>query len=136
VCQVASTSSGSPQWLTLLVAGLSLIPPAFAALLGAAGETAGVANEGIYIVTSAFGVCVGQSGNITRRFAQHVASQKFSQAEVNAAIRIEVVGGKFAREIAEQLKIDELGGIRSLLNIRNPIGPGRFKLMPIQPYTR
>ena len=46
-----------------------------------------------------------------------------------------MTGGKTAREIAEQRKIDELGGIDSLLNLRNPIGPQRFDLMP-QPYAR
>jgi hypothetical protein len=34
-----------------------------------------------------------------------------------------------------QQKIDELGGIDALLNIRNPIGARRVGLMP-QPYTR
>jgi NADP-dependent 3-hydroxy acid dehydrogenase YdfG len=32
-------------------------------------------------------------------------------------------------EIAEQRKIDELGGVPNLLNKRNPIGPRRFDLM-------
>jgi hypothetical protein len=46
-----------------------------------------------------------------------------------------VSGGKTAREIAEQQKIDELGGIGGLLNQRNPIGPRRFGMMP-EGYTR
>lgn len=38
-----------------------------------------------------------------------------------------VTGGKTAREIAEQQKIDKLGGIGDLLlNQRNPIGPRRY----------
>lgn len=46
------------------------------------------------------------------------------------AERFGVSGGKTAREIAEQQKIDEFGGIGNLLNKRNPIGPRRFNLMP------
>jgi hypothetical protein len=46
-----------------------------------------------------------------------------------------VSGGKTAREIAEQHKIDELGGIDQLLNRRNPIGPRRFGRMP-EGYSR
>jgi hypothetical protein len=54
---------------------------------------------------------------------------------VEAAERIGVSGGKIAREIAEQHKIDELGGIKALGNARNPIGRRRFGLMP-EGYTR
>ena len=41
-----------------------------------------------------------------------------------------VAGGKTAREVAEQLTIDRLGGIKNLENIRNPIGPARQYLLP------
>lgn len=71
----------------------------------------GVANEGIYIVRTQVGTYLGQSGKIATRLAQHVAEGKFTQAEVDAAKRIAVPGGKTAREIADQLKIDELGGV-------------------------
>ena len=64
-----------------------------------------------------------------------MAGGRFTQDEVDAAQRIGVAGGKTAREIAEQHKIDELGGIDQLLNRRNPIGPRRFELMP-EGYTR
>lgn len=102
--------------------------------VGAAAKT--VANEGIYVVPSATGTYVGQSGNITRRLSQHVLKGKFTQAEVDAAERIHVGGGKTAREVSEQLKIDEFGGIDNLANKVNPIGARRFGLMPNQPYTR
>jgi RHS repeat-associated protein len=95
-----------------------------------------VPNEGIYIVRTPTGDYVGQSGNIAQRLARHVYNGKFKQAEVDAAERIAVSGGKTAREIAEQLKIDEMGGIEKLLNEVNPIGPARFSLMPNQPYVR
>jgi hypothetical protein len=44
--------------------------------------------------------------------------------------------GRSSREIAEQMMIDRLGGIDNLRNVVNPIGPKRFPLMPIQPYSR
>ena len=60
----------------------------------------------------------------------------FSAEEIADAITKVVDGGKLAREIAEQLKIDELreAGIK-LLNVREPIGEARFDKMPDQPYT-
>lgn len=41
----------------------------------------------------------------------------------------EVLGGKTAREVAEQTRINELDGIQNLENIRNPIGADRQWLM-------
>jgi hypothetical protein len=79
---------------------------------------------------------VVQSGDITRRLGEHVSNGKFTQAEVDAAERYAVSGGKTAREIAEQLTIDSLGGVDNLLNIRNPVGKSRFWIMPNQPYSR
>ena len=68
--------------------------------------------------------------------ALRVAADKFSQAEADAAERFAVSGGRVAREVAEQQKIDEMDGVDNLLNIRNPIGPARFDLMPDQLYSR
>jgi hypothetical protein len=45
-------------------------------------------------------------------------------------LALAVSGGKTAGEIAEQHKIDALGGLKKLGNIRNPIGARRFHLMP------
>lgn len=47
----------------------------------------------------------------------------------------EVLGGKTAREIVEQLQIESLGGIyqngvKVLENMRNPIGEARKYLLP------
>jgi hypothetical protein len=93
-------------------------------------------NEGIYVITQEDGQqYVGQSGNIDKRMAQHVANEKFTQAEVDAAQRTFVPGGKTNREVAEQLQVDDLGGIDNLINERNPVGPARFGLMP-DGYTR
>jgi hypothetical protein len=94
-----------------------------------------VATEGIYVIEGAEGTYVGQSGAIATRLAQHVASGRFTQAEVDSAMRVSVSGGRVAREVAEQQMVDSLGGIKGLLNLRNPIGPQRLGLMP-QPYTR
>jgi hypothetical protein len=93
-------------------------------------------NEGIYVIKAARGTYVGQSGNIARRLAEHVASGKFTADEVANAERTLVTGGKTAREIAEQLEIDARGGVKNLINIVNPIGKGRWSLMPSQPYSR
>ncbi len=77
-------------------------------------------------------VYVGQSGNITSRLGQHVSTGKFTQAEVDAAQRFEVLGGKTSREIAEQLKLDSLGGrdAPGVLNKVNPIGDRRLNRLP------
>ena len=66
----------------------------------------------------------------TTTYTMNLTVPRFTQAELNAAERFGVSGGKTAREIAEQQKIDELGGIGKLLNKRNPVGPRRFDLMP------
>jgi hypothetical protein len=95
-----------------------------------------VVEEGTYVVKTAQGEYVGQSGAISRRLQQHVASGKFTQADVDAAERAMVTGGKLQREIAEQLLIDSKGGIDGLLNKVNPIGPKRVSVMPNQPYKR
>ena len=88
----------------------------------------GVVKEGIYEFTSATGRrYVGQSGNIARRLKDHARSGKLPDgAEV---LTRHVPGGKTAREIAEQRRIDELGGIENLENRINPIGPNRRHLL-------
>ncbi|MCU1492252.1 MAG: hypothetical protein JWO62_16, partial [Acidimicrobiaceae bacterium] len=101
----------------------------------AANATETSVNEGVYVIRSTGGNYVGQSGNIDQRLAGYVSSGRFTQAEVDAAERTLATGGKTAREVAEQLQIDSMGGVDNLLNIRNPIGDGRVSLMP-QPYAR
>jgi hypothetical protein len=90
-----------------------------------------------YVVRGSKGTYVGQSGNIEQRFSQHLLQNggRFTRAELDAAERFAVPGGKTAREIAEQKMIDKLGGIGNLRNKRNPIGPRRFDLMP-EGYSR
>lgn len=95
-------------------------------------------NAGIYVFKTVQGLdYVGQSGNIAVRLLQHIARGKVTVTEALAAERFAVVGGKLEREIAEQLKIDDLRKIgMKLENIVNPIGPKRFHVMPDQPYFR
>ena len=88
------------------------------------------AEEGIYdVVTQTGERYVGQSGDITRRLAEHVADEKITKEAADNAIRIGVDGGKDAREIAEQLRIDSYGGKRFLANKVNPIGRRRIGLL-------
>lgn len=88
-------------------------------------------SEGIYEFTSSSGrTYVGQSNDITRRMGEHIRSGKLFESELPNVKRTEVLGGKTSREIAEQLRINGLGGIGNLENRLNPIGPGRQYLLP------
>jgi hypothetical protein len=60
---------------------------------------------------------------------QHLASGKLQPNNLLRLNTKEILGGRTAREVAEQLRINELGGIKNLENIRNPIGPGRRYLL-------
>jgi len=94
-----------------------------------AAKGGGLATEGIYQFTAASGkTYIGQSGNIAARLEQHIASGKLLPG--TSVRTTEVLGGKTAREISEQLRINSLGGIKYLENIRNPIGPARQYLLP------
>ena len=114
-------------WLILgaVDLGASLVSGAKALL----GSRAAV-EKGIYEFTAASGkVYVGQSGNISQRLLQHVRSGKLAAADMTAVSRTEVLGGKTAREIAEQRRSNQLGGIVNLENKVNPIGPARQHLL-------
>lgn len=88
-----------------------------------------VVTQGIYQFVSSSGkTYVGQSCNIPRRLAEH-ARRKFL-APGTPVMTTEVLGGKTVREIAEQLRINALGGIKNLANEVNPIGPNRQHLLP------
>ena len=73
---------------------------------------------------------VGQSGNVENRLDQHTKSGKLAPgAEPKVA---KVPGGKTAREVAEQKRINQLGGTTKqpgsqTSNERNPIGKRREK---------
>jgi hypothetical protein len=63
-----------------------------------------------------------------------VASGKITQEAADAAMRTEVQGGKTAREIAEQRRINEItNGVGAsspdIANKVNPIGPKRQHLL-------
>jgi len=86
--------------------------------------------EGIYEFVSSNGkVYVGQSSNIPARIKQHLASGKLLPEALDTVTSRTVIGGKTAREIAEQLRIRDLGGIKNLRNERNPIGRARKYLL-------
>ena len=86
--------------------------------------------EGIYEFVSSNGkVYVGQSSNIPARIKQHLASGKLLPEALDTVTSKTVLGGKTAREIAEQLRIRDLGGIKNLRNERNPIGKARKYLL-------
>ena len=60
-----------------------------------------------------------------KRLLQHVRSGKLAASDATSVGRTEVLGGKTAREIAEQRRINQLGGIVNLENKINAIGPAR-----------
>ena len=74
---------------------------------------------------------MGQSGDLAKRLAQHIASGKLLPKDASSVRSAMVRGGKLAREIQEQMRINEHGGIigGNLRNIRNPIGPNRAHLL-------
>jgi len=80
------------------------------------------------VTTKAGQTYVGQSGNVSRRLAEHVADGKITQSAANNATKFEVLGGKTSREVAEQRVIDARGGLPSLANRENPVG-GRYGLL-------
>jgi len=94
----------------------------------AAEEAVEVVTEGIYEFTAASGKrYVGQSKNIPLRLKQHLRSGKLLPG--TPVKSTEVLGGKTSREIAEQLRINSLGGVEYLDNVRNPIGIARGHLL-------
>jgi hypothetical protein len=117
-----------------LLAGLKPTQPAVADVV--ASQAAQVF-EGIYEFVSRYGLkYVGQSGNIPRRIQQHIASGFLDVKDLHTLLTKEVLGGKIARELAEQFRIDALGGIDPISGIKvlankiNPIGAAREYLLP------
>ncbi|WP_325438029.1 RHS repeat-associated core domain-containing protein [Nitrosomonas europaea] len=88
--------------------------------------------EGIYVASQGVKTglpYVGQSGNIATRLEQHIAKGKITEEVAGNAKVYEVLGGKTSREVAEQRMINQKGGIASLENVVNPVGPARSSLM-------
>ena len=97
----------------------------------AAAVAAKEAKQGIYEFRSSTGqTYVGQSGDICCRIQQHLNTGNLPAENVSTVTTQQVTGGKTAREVAEQLRINELGGVKNLKNVRNPIGPARQDLLP------
>ena len=79
---------------------------------------------------------VGQSGNLPTRLETHENTGRKDPG--TEATVTEVPGGKTQRELAEQKRIDDLGGTRNkpgsqTSNIRNPVSPERQKQLGSQP---
>ena len=96
------------------------------------GTQADEIRAGIYEFTATSGrTYLGQSKNVPRRLQQHIRSGKLSPDELSNVKVTPVAGGKTVREITEQQRIDELGGISNLENKVNPIGPNRRHLLKV-----
>jgi hypothetical protein len=90
------------------------------------------AQEGIYEFRSSNGqTYVGQSGNIPQRIQQHITAGRLLPGDMATVRTTAVAGGRTARVIAEQLRINQLGGVSVLRNIRNAISPARWPLFGI-----
>lgn len=89
------------------------------------------ARGGVYVArTAATGArYVGQSGNMTGRLSQHVASGKITRMQAATARVYRVNGGRVRREVAEQRIVNRHGGITHLANKRNPLGARRQPLL-------
>ena len=103
--------------------GLALAP-----FGGEASEVADATEitQGIYEFPDALAggkTYVGSSGDITARLLRHLRSGKLSPQDFANVRRTYVPGGRAAREVAEQQRIDDLGGIENLSNRINVIGP-------------
>jgi RHS repeat-associated protein len=119
---------------TAPLAGMGMAGGRIAAL-GLSGRAAAsklAMEEGIYEFAAISGrTYVGQSAKISSRLVQHVRSGKLAASDVASVRRTQVLGGKVTREVAEQLRINELGGISRLENKVNPIGPARKHLLDL-----
>jgi RHS repeat-associated protein len=126
---------GDIATLGVVATGLIRNGPAPVSGASGTGESVGstIPKEGIYEgpdATAPGKTYVGQSGNIPERLSQHGESGTGKFPEGTKVSTTEVTGGKTAREIAEQKRIDQLGGVKSkpgsqTSNIRNPIGSKR-----------
>jgi hypothetical protein len=123
--------SGQGGWVNAGFSAMAIVP--YMGDIGKAGKYAGkskIVRKGIYEFVDKTGMkYIGQSGNIPNRIATHLSSGKLLSENLSTLKITEVRGGKTAREIVEQLRINELGGIDNLANERNPIGKSREYLL-------
>jgi hypothetical protein len=127
---------GGKIGVSYLAVGLFFVPGAGEAEGGAlavgeagsigAGALDAEGAEGIYEFSSSNGLTyVGQTGNLARRIGQHIDSGKLLNQDLSSVRFTAVAGGKLAREIAEQTRINELGGIANLRNKINALSIAR-----------
>ncbi len=94
----------------------------------------GLGFAGIYDFVGPTGArYVGQSSNILTRLGTWMRSGRLLPENFGTVNATKVAGGRTAREIAEQQRVNEFGGVKNLENIRNPIGPNRQHLMKACP---
>ncbi|MBU2571886.1 MAG: RHS repeat-associated core domain-containing protein, partial [Gammaproteobacteria bacterium] len=86
--------------------------------------------SGIYFFEQGGASYVGQSSQIGTRLAAHEANPIKPISSVDNAVRAAVNGSKASREVAEQLTLNNMGGINAsgVLNAINPIGAARIGL--------
>ena len=128
-----ATATGAARTVDKGVDAVDAATDAKRALTKADSAGAGKKIEGIYEFSDAKHpgkTYVGQSGDVEKRLGQHIAPGKV-EPETSVTIK-PVAGGKTAREVAEQRRINQLGGTANrpgsqTSNQRNPIGQKRQK---------
>ncbi|MFC5768916.1 RHS repeat-associated core domain-containing protein, partial [Thauera sinica] len=87
--------------------------------------------SGIYFLEQGGASYVGQSGQLSTRLATHVADATKPISSIDDAVRAAVSGSKTSREVAEQLTLNNMGGVNAtgVLNVVNPIGSARSGLL-------
>jgi hypothetical protein len=106
----------------LVLAGVNITADLVQVIRASFNAGGGVIKEGTYEFADALNsgkTYVGQSGDIDRRLAEHIRDGRLASSDLANVRRTAVPGGKLQREIAEQLRITELGGIKGALTIAN-----------------
>jgi hypothetical protein len=100
--------------------------------------TSQAATQGVYEFADAANkgkTYVGQSGNMPRRLQEHGRAGRLAPGA--SATTTQVGGGRVPREVAEQGRINQLGGTRNVpgsrtSNIRNPVSKQRQKKLGVE----
>lgn len=121
----AANKAGTKDFKWSGMAKAAVIDGALGAVGGGAGKALGhVAKKtgGVYIARSGSRLYAGQSGNITRRMTQHVASGKLTASAAKNSWKIPVIGSKAVRETYESMIYKSLGTKKApwLANKVNP----------------
>ncbi|MCK9609542.1 MAG: hypothetical protein M0R33_24195 [Methylomonas sp.] len=129
---LGAAGSGIISKATQLYQTRYIAAPLSTKLAASSGATAQAQiTSGIYFFEQGGASYVGQSSQIGTRLAAHVANPIKPISSVDNAVRAAVNGSKASREVAEQLTLNNMGGINALgvLNAINPIGAARIGLL-------